>query len=320
MSRRRQPLGRGLGALLPPAKARPVPRPGAEPDDPGHAAAPAPGQAPSGPTLRSLDIDRLQPAKDQPRRDFDDEALEQLADSVRTHGIIQPILATPEPGGHYRIIAGERRWRAAQRAGLHEVPVVVRAVDKTERLEIALIENLQREDLNPIEEAQALAHLCEIGGYTHEALAQRVGKDRATVSNAMRLLNLPASTQALVRDGSLGMGHARALLGLPSPGAMIAAAREVVRRGLSVRATEALVRKQVRGEREPDAEPDDEAQRRAIIVRELEGRLRRRLGVRAQLKSSSTKGRGVLEIPYGNLDELDRVLAAILGPSDGTVD
>jgi ParB family chromosome partitioning protein len=317
-SKRRPALGRGLGALLPAAAAGPTPTPAHGPaaldaagDEPG--TAPLPGEA----SLRTVPIEALSPGPEQPRKRFDPERLAELARSIETQGIIQPIVVSPvvtAPGQarRYLIVAGERRWRAAQQAGLHEVPVVVREVDDDERLELALVENIQRADLNPIEEARAYAQLLQLRGWTQDEMAGRVGKDRSTIANALRLLRLPEKVQEMVREGQLSMGHARTLLGLEQEADIVALAREVVRAGLSVRATEQAVRKHNAAPRSA-AEPDDEAQRRKIIVRELEDRLRRRLGVRVKLRPKGKgKGAGTLEIPYGSLDELDRVLHVIL--------
>ena len=304
--KRRPALGRGLGALIPTAP-------------PPSERAPAPPSSapeladPTRPSLRTLPIEDLTPSPDQPRKHFDERRMAELAESIKAQGIIQPIVVSPAPassGARYLIVAGERRWRAAQRAGLHDVPVVVRMTEEAERLELALVENIQRADLNPIEEARAFSQLVELRGYTQDALAERVGKDRSTISNALRLLRLPDKVQTMVREGQLSMGHARALLGLSDDADMLALAHEVVRGGLSVRATERAVRKK----NTPPAPVADEDKRRKIIVDELENRLRRRLGVRASLRPKGPKGSaGTLEIPYGSLDELDRVLRMILG-------
>ena len=314
MSRKRPALGRGLGALLPPTPAAPRPAADAEASpDSAEVAAPQTG-------LRVVAIEDVRPSPDQPRKRFEDGALDELAASIRAQGIIQPIVVAPlqsvgEDGARYLIVAGERRWRAAQRAGLHEIPVVVRETPEQDRLELALIENIQRADLNPIEEARAFAQLIELRDYTQEQLAERLGKDRTTVSNALRLLRLPDRVQDLVREGRLSMGHARALLGLPHERDMTALAQEVVRGKLSVRATEVAVRKrsaEAREEAEGEPSVDEETRRRKIIVDELETRLRRRLGVRVRLRPSAKKGAGTVEIPYQSLDELDRLLNMIL--------
>ncbi|MCA9653725.1 MAG: ParB/RepB/Spo0J family partition protein [Myxococcales bacterium] len=311
-TKRRPALGRGLGALLPGAGPKPAPETAPAEE------APAPdGGRNNADGLRVVPIEALSPGPDQPRKHFEAGALSELARSIETQGIIQPIVVSPEataPGQprRYVIVAGERRWRAAQQAGLHEVPVVVRRVDDDERLELALVENIQRADLNPIEEARAYAQLLQLRGWTQEQLAERVGKDRSTVANALRLLRLPDKVQELVREGRLSMGHARTLLGLEHEHDIVALAKEVLRTGMSVRATEQAVRKHNAPPK--DEAVDDDAQRRKIIVKELEDRLRRRLGVRVRLRpKGKSKGVGTVEIPYASLDELDRVLQMILG-------
>jgi ParB family chromosome partitioning protein len=319
-SKRRPALGRGLGALLPGAGPSSAPAPA--PAEGGEEAGP-PAPPPHEGVLRTLPIEALSPGPEQPRKRFDPELLAELARSIETQGIIQPILVTPVPTApgqprRYVIVAGERRWRAAQQAGLREVPAVVREVDDEERLELALVENIQRADLNPIEEARAYSQLLQLRGWTQDEMAARVGKDRSTIANALRLLRLPEKVQEMVREGQLSMGHARTLLGLEQEADIVSLAREVVRAGLSVRATEQAVRKHNAVPKNPAAEGDDEAQRRKIIVRELEDRLRRRLGVRVKLRPKGKgKGAGTLEIPYGSLDELDRVLHVILHQDPG---
>ncbi|MBK6916511.1 MAG: ParB/RepB/Spo0J family partition protein [Deltaproteobacteria bacterium] len=309
---KRPALGRGLGALIPPVPAAAtaaVSRPeGVEPHVTRH-----------GPS--TLPIEALLPSPDQPRKRFDPELLEQLAASIRAQGIIQPIvvspLAQPDKGGaRYVIIAGERRWRAAQLAGLHDVPVVIRDSDEQQRLELALVENLQRAELNPIEEARAFAELLSIRGYTQEQLAERVGKDRSTVANAMRLLRLPERVQEMVRDERLSMGHARALLGLEQESEIAELAHEAARGQWSVRAVERAVRTAAKAARSLPRPADEDADRRRIIVTELEHRLQRRLGTRVRLRTDPRKrGAGVVEIPYASLDELDRLLHILLDDS-----
>ena len=317
-SKRRPALGRGLGALLPGAGPSSAPATEGGGEASPAAAAPAPEGA-----LRTVAIELLSPGPEQPRKRFDPELLAELARSIETQGIIQPIVVSPvaiAPGQprRYVIVAGERRWRAAQLAGLHEVPVVVREVDDDERLELALVENIQRADLNPIEEARAYAQLLQLRGWTQDEMATRVGKDRSTIANALRLLRLPEKVQEMVREGQLSMGHARTLLGLEQEADILALAREVVRGALSVRATEQAVRKQNAAPKASPPTEDDESQRRKIIVRELEDRLRRRLGVRVKLRPKGKgKGAGTLEIPYTSLDELDRVLQVILRQDPG---
>jgi ParB family chromosome partitioning protein len=225
MVEKRPALGRGLGALIPSAP----PPPSRERD-----ASRAPAE---------LDIDLLSPNPSQPRVQMDDTKLDELAQSIRSHGVIQPVLVR-KVGDRNEIVAGERRWRAAQRAGLLKVPVVYREIPDDKMLEVALIENIQREDLNPIEEAQAYRRLTDEFHLSQEAIAAGVGKDRATVANYMRLLKLPAEVRNELASGALSMGHARALVTLPTEASQRSVAREIVARGLSVRETEALVRQE----------------------------------------------------------------------------
>ena len=304
MSRPKRPaLGRGLDSLIPtPTRAAPSPAPS--------------GVQGSG--AKQVPIESVEPNRDQPRKRFAEDALRELAASIESQGIIQPIVVTPLPGrgpseARYQILAGERRWRAAQLAGLRQVPIFIRDTPEAERLELALVENLQRADLDPIEEARAYEGLIEMHGYTQAELAKRVGKERSTVANALRLLKLPTKVQELVIEGQLGMGHARALLGLERPAQMRELALEVVRKGMSVRQIEAEVRRRGRPSK-PAAEPDEDRKRHDIIVRDLETRLRRHLGVQARLRTGkSPKGPGIIELPYANLDELQRLLHQLLG-------
>lgn len=295
-------LGRGLGALIPQA-----PRGAAE-------TAPASAAAPAGPTLRLVPIEQIVPNPDQPRKHFEPALLRELADSIKIHGIVQPLVVTPQadPAAGYMIVAGERRWRAAQIAGVHDVPVVIRDTPESDRLELAVLENLQRLDLTPIEEAQAYRQLMDVRGYTQEQLAERLGKDRSTVANAVRLLKLPPKVQELVQDGRLSMGHARALLALESPGDMLTLAYRAIEDSMTVRAVERAVKEMLRPP-EPALEPDPETHKRAVIVRDLEERLRRALGVKVAVRASAKKqGSGTIEVPYGDLDELDRLLETLL--------
>ena len=192
-------------------------------------------------TPSTLKIGEIEPNRGQPRHDFDETALAELADSIREHGVLQPLLVRPMPNGKYQIVAGERRWRASRMAGLTELPVIIRDLDEAAAMEVALIENLQRSDLNPMEEAMGYQELMQQHGYTQEQVAKRVGKSRPAVANALRLLALPEETARLVRDGKLSSGHARALLGLPEAGMIPALAERICQEGLSVRETERLV-------------------------------------------------------------------------------
>jgi len=283
--RRRPALGRGMAALL------------------ANAPAPAPQGAASGRALLSLPIEAVERNPGQPRKRFEEAALEELASSIRTHGLVEPILVRRD-GGRYRIVAGERRWRAAQRAGLKEIPAIVRDSTESEAFELALVENIQRSDLNPIEEAEAFAALLEEHGLTQEELSDRVGKERSTIANALRLLRLPDDIRDAVREGSLEMGHARALLGLEGAEAIRRAAGRVLREKLSVRATEALVR-ELSGKvhNGPKTKDNDSPALRALV-----GRLQRRLGCRCRILPK-TPATGKLEMDYTSLEELEGILA-----------
>ena len=291
---KRKALGRGLGALLP-----------------GAPQAPAPTPVVTGPkTYFESEIEDVFPNPDQPRRRFVAEELDELARSIEELGIIQPLVVRERADGGYMLIAGERRWRAAQRAGLAKVPVVVQDVTEREAFERAIVENVQRADLNPIEEAEAFSRLIEDYGYTQEQVASRVGKDRSTVANALRLLKLPPKVRALVEEEQLSMGHARALLALDEPAAIETAARKVIARSLSVRATEALVREgsgeKINGKRK--SKPTE----KSASVRDLENRLTKSLGAQVSVTEDSRGKGGAIEIRYANLDDLDRLLAKLL--------
>lgn len=270
----KQALGRGLSALLPGRDEGSVPRG----------------------TVREVEIDRLTSGRFQPRKDFADPALSELADSIREQGIVQPIVVVAR-GDKLEIVAGERRWRAARKAGLERVPVVVRekATDR-DLLEIALVENLQREDLNPLEAAAAYARLREEFHLTQEDVARRVGKDRATVANALRLLKLPASVRDRVRDGSLSAGHARALLALASPDDQASVAEEIVRRALSVRQTEKRIAALSAGAKLT------RDHRRDPFTRDAEEKLSRRLGARVRIRRRRRGGK--IEIAFASEEEL----------------
>lgn len=292
-------LGRGLGALMPSAPA-PVPAVAVPP-------------AAIARTYFQAPIEEVYPAADQPRRRFDEVELDELAASIRAHGVIMPLVVRPRPGGGYTLIAGERRWRAAQRAGRHDVPVVIQDVDSREAFERALVENLQRADLNPIEEALAFQRLIDEFGLHQDEVAARVGKDRSTVANAVRLLKLPDGVRAMVEDRRLSMGHARALLGLDEPAAIETAARAVVAKGLSVRATESLVR----AKHDPAPPRDRGATRtppaKSASARDLEERLTRALGAPVTLDEDGGDAKsGTLQIRYLDLDHLDKLLDKLL--------
>ena len=290
MAEKRPALGRGLSALIPPAAPAPAPA----------ARETAPRESPR-PT--ELDIDLLAPNPDQPRVQIDDQKLDELAQSIRGHGVLQPILVR-RVNDRYEIVAGERRWRAAQRAGLLKVPVTVRDIADDKLLEVALIENIQRENLNPIEEAQAYRRLADELRLSQEAIAAAVGKDRATIANYIRLLRLPAEVKNDLASGGLSMGHARALISLPDEAAQRRIAREVVSRGLSVRETEALARReQSPPPTPPPAAPVDPNTRAA------EDRLKLALGTRVRILRKGGGGR--IEIDFMNEDELQRIYEAL---------
>lgn len=282
---KRRALGRGLDALLPSAPQTPA------------------GYADK--SVFSCAIEKLVPQKGQPRQHFAKDKLDELAASIQEHGLLEPIVVRRIAGqDKFEIIAGERRWRASQKAGLREVLVVVKDVSPKSAFELALIENVQREDLNPVELAEALDRLVKEHGYSQESLAQRLGKDRTTIANSLRLLKLPPSVRARVIEGTLSEGHARALLGAPDVSTIEDLAEKVVRGKLSVRAAEALVRGA-----KAKAKPGGAAgatPEKSSAVRDLEQRLTRAAGTKVVVKDHGNKGEIV--IPYEDLDHLDRIL------------
>ena len=282
-------LGRGLDALLGPSQPADDVQPGEDADAP--AAEPA----------NSLPVDLIQRGRYQPRRNFDEDRLRELADSITAQGMVQPIVVRPAAEGRYEIIAGERRWRAAQIAGLASVPVVVREVDDQSAMAMALIENIQRDDLNPLEEATALHRLLNEFELTHQQVAQAVGKSRTTVTNLIRLLELNPEVKEMVERGELEMGHARALLALTGL-AQTQAGSQVAAKGLSVRETEALVRR-LNQPKEPAPPP----QEKDPDVRRLLDELTDRLGAKVALQQG-TRGKGRLVISYNTLEELEGIL------------
>ena len=255
-------------------------------------------------TLRHLAIDMLQPGKYQPRTRMDQETLRELADSIKAQGVMQPILARPVAGGRFEIVAGERRWRAARIAGLSSVPALVREIPDQQALAAALIENIQREDLNPLEEAVGIQRLIQEFGMTHATAAGALGRSRAAVTNLLRLLELAAPVRELLAQGKLDMGHARALLAL-SPARQVELAREVVARQLSVREVENRVGGEIRKPvpRAPHADRD---------IARLEEDLSNRLGTTVNIKAGAKKGSGKLVITYKSLDQLDALLAKLI--------
>lgn len=254
--------------------------------------------------LQNLPLDLIQRGKYQPRRDMDPTALEELAQSIKAQGVMQPIVVRPIGGGRFEIIAGERRWRASQQAGLDRIPALVREVPDEAAIAMALIENIQREDLSPIEEAVALQRLQQEFQLTQQQVAEAVGKSRVTITNLLRLIGLPEEVKTLLAHGDLEMGHARALLGLPLE-RQVEGARHVVARGLTVRQTEALVRQWLN-----TREKSVEAVKSDPDISRLEQRLAERLGAPVQIKHGQ-KGKGQLVIRYNSLDELQGVLAHI---------
>lgn len=258
--------------------------------------------------INTLPLDVIERGRYQPRRDFNPESMQELADSIAAQGVVQPIVVRPaEQEGRYEIIAGERRWRAAQQAGLEEIPVMVRDVPDQTAMAMALIENIQRDDLNPLEEAQALHRLLNEFELTHQKIAQAVGKSRTTVTNLLRLLDLNSDVKGYIDQRKLEMGHARTLLGLKDQ-AQSDAARRVVNLGLSVRETEKLVRRLLGGGKETT--PAKSAQTEDPNVRSLQSNLSEKLGARVNIQQTAS-GKGKLVIAYNSLDELEGILEHI---------
>lgn len=287
MNAKKKRLGRGLDALLSASA------PESESRQDGAALAKQ---------INTLPIEKLQRGEYQPRTNMDPESLEELADSIRSQGIIQPILVRPIGGDRYEIIAGERRWRAAQLAQLDEVPVLVRDIPDEATLAIALIENIQREDLNPVEEAMGLKRLTDEFGLTHEQMAKAVGRSRAAVTNLLRLLSLSHGARQLLEHGKIEMGHARALLGLPVE-KQDWAAKEVYSQGLTVRQTEALVKQYLNPAKKPTTV------KKSSDIARLEEDLSETLGTKVTVQDNKGKGRVVIE--YQSLDILDGIIAHI---------
>jgi ParB family chromosome partitioning protein len=294
---KKRALGRGLDALLPATPPVSSPLAGNVGDK----------------SVFSCPLERIVPQPGQPRQHFDDAELAELTASIQEHGIIEPLVVRRVPSAMgdarrdtFELIAGERRWRAAQRAGLREVLVVVKDVSTTAAFELALVENAVRADLNPIEIAEAYDRLLREHGYTHETLAQRMSKDRSTIVNALRLLKLPTAVRALVISRELSEGHARALLGAPTPAALADIADRTVRGRLPVRKVEELVRL---AKRKLSPEAPKKKDEKTPAIRDLEARLARRLGTRAEVRDED--GGGQIVIHYGSLDELDRLLAQL---------
>lgn len=291
-------LGRGLGALL-----------GGNPslNPPAAAATTAPAVAPENrDRVQRVPLNRIRPSALQPRKEFAPEALQELADSIREQGIVQPLIVR-ERDGYFELIAGERRWRAAQLLNLPEVPIITREADDRSVLELALIENLQRENLNPLEEARGYAQLAEQFQLTQEQIAVKVGKSRTAVANATRLLKLPEGVQTLLRENRISVGHAKVILGLADTTHQTLAAERIVKEGLNVRQTEGLVARFQAG----DHKTPGQAKPAAVVpvdanIARLEQKMREKFGTKVRLKY--TEGRGALEITFFSDDELQRVL------------
>ena len=301
---KRSGLGRGLGALIPTGGAL---------------------DTAAGSSLTEIAVAAVVPNRFQPRERFDEEALASLTASIREMGVLQPILVRPAVDDQYEIIAGERRWRAAKRAGLQHIPAIIREVEDTAALEHALVENLHRQDLNPLEEAAAYQQLMEDFGLTQELVAQRVGRSRSAVANTLRLFQLPPSIQRMIADGRLTAGHARALLATPDRDLQEELADEILNRGLSVREIEQLVRDRLAPPDETEVEPDPQPVApasartppalREPAVLELEDLLSARLNTRVSVSLSGKRGRVVVE--FADLDDLERIYRVITPP--GTV-
>lgn len=282
----RKALGRGLSALLADSLAQ-------------------------GDELLEVDIDLIEPNPDQPRLNFKEDKLNELAQSIKANGLVQPILLRRVSNGRYQIVAGERRWRAAQRAGIHKVNAVIRSIPDAKLLELALIENIQRQELNPIEEAQAYQRLIQNLGLTQDEVAGRVGKDRSSIANYLRLLKLPQEIQQMLIDELISMGHARALLGLESEEDQLKLAEEVVARKMSVRETEQAVKRLASGssKRESSTHSPNDAN-----IRAAELKMKRHLG--AQVRIHLSQNGGKIEIEFGSMSELDRIYSIIMRKSD----
>jgi len=288
---RRTGLGRGLGALIPPEIRE--------------------GKSTS--AFRDIPLASIRPNPNQPRTNFDEESLSSLAASIQAVGVLQPILVRQLNDSEYELIAGERRWRAARRAGLQTIPALVQQVEEVESLERALIENLHREQLGPLEEAAAYQQLLEDFGITHDELAARIGRSRSAITNALRLFQLPPAVQQLLADGLLTAGHARAILGTPDREAQEAIARRVVDEGLSVRATEELVRQSRQTAPQSETNPPDRAAppSKPPAILELEELLSTKLDTRVKIQIGANKGKIVIE--FSDLSDLERVYNIMVG-------
>ena len=287
-------LGKGLGALIP------------ESNDESPRDKESDG-------VRLVETGLVEPSPDQPRKRFDDQSIAELAESLKRHGIIQPLIVEQTPSGRYRIVAGERRWRAAGVAGLAEIPVIVREFGREKRLEVALVENVQREDLNPVDEAEAYRQLMEVTRLTQDQVAERVGKSRPAVANALRLLNLPPEAMEAVRSGSVSAGHARAILSATNPADRSVILKRIVDDGISVRESEALAAELNRGASIvdkkiiPKKDPKPLDPNVAAIEQDLIGALGTKVAIRGDAQ------RGSITIDYFSMDDLDRLYGIITG-------
>jgi ParB family chromosome partitioning protein len=271
-----------------------------------------PGDAADRPEMVSLPLDRIIASPDQPRRTFDDEGIRELAESMKRQGVLQPVIVTPAEGDRYTLVAGERRWRAAQLAGLSSVPAVVRRVGERERLEIALIENLQRSDLDPIEEAQAYRRLMDLAGAGQEEVARLIGKDRSTVANSLRLLRLSPEIQEALSSGRMSAGHARAILSVGKSADQKVLQERILSQGLSVRQAEELASRLNQGGRAVAGSTEEhERKRRDPTLHAVEKTLFDRLGTKVEIRGDRKSGR--IEIRYYTADDLDRIVEILSG-------
>jgi len=292
MNSSKRGLGKGLSALLPDYEA----------------------EAREESTIKNIPLDEIQPNPYQPRKDFDQEKLKELADSIREHGVVQPVILAPGNDGKYIIIAGERRWRAARMAGFESVPALIKETDEKTLLQIALIENLQRDDLNPIEEANAYKKLIDDFQLTQEELAKRLGKNRTTIANTLRLLNLPPKVKSAILEGKITEGQARPLLGEKDEKIQQKIADEVIRQRLTARQVEKMVSKK---EKEKSAEKEEENEIQAaneLFTHEVKEELQARLGTKVKIQKK--KNRGFIEIEFYGEEDLDRVASLITGRSE----
>lgn len=291
MDNKRNVLGRGLETLLPASRTT--------------AAAPPHATAMTGDLVKEISVEQIDRNPYQTRSRFAEEALNELAASIKSSGVVQPVVVRPQPNGRYQLIAGERRWLASQRAGKASVPAIIRQVSNEQAMEMTIVENLQREDLNPMEQARAYDRLGREFNLTQEQMAQRTGKDRSSVSNFLRLLKLPGGVQTLIEEEKLTFGHAKALMGLDSPEAMAKLAQRVVTLSMSVRQTEGAVSNLMN----PDPKPEKQERVVDPNVREVERELQRALGVRVLITDKN--GRGKIQFEYKSLEDFDRILDAV---------